>query len=134
MTQSQLLLKIDCPHCQLSVVLTGTTLEGIIRGRLAKYEGDHVLTLVCQRCKIAYQQDYRHLESTGVIDVSPQKGVSQNAPAYFSVVVGCVDSNCQSPLALTVLRDPHTTKEQMLAEMPQWKLDGICCAQGYPIR
>ena len=45
---------------------------------------------------------------------------------YFRA--GCVDSNCSGEVQLTAVRDFGTSREEVLAELPSWKLDAIRCA------
>ena len=57
----------------------------------------------------------------------------RKCPACLYVIVECGNNNCDSRVELVALRSHGTTKEEICAEMPEWKLDGICCVNGHQI-
>ncbi len=85
--------------------------------------------LVCPECKTAFQYDYPNRRGMGAIDEGPQTP----SVVRFSVVTGCDGSNCKSQVELIALRSRGTTKEQCVAEMAAWTVDGILCARGHQI-
>lgn len=124
--------RLYCPNCGSYIYQPETNLEEIVRYRGASTTGAPFLTLVCPRCKSAYQFDWQNRQtSEGAVlnDAPPQK----TGIVRFSVVARCDGSNCKSQVELVALRESGTAKEQCLAEMSFWKLDGIVCEYGHQI-
>lgn len=126
------LYRLACPRCPTYIYQPETNLAKIVQRQKASTTGAPFLTLVCPQCKSAYQFDWlnRHIsEGAEQTDEPPQT----TGLVLFSYVTGCIDSNCESRVELIALHDPGTTEERCYAEMPQWKLDGICCERGHQI-
>ena len=62
-------------------------------------------------------------------DIQPAPG--RKYPAALVFRAECVDDGCISQVELVAIREAGTTTEQVKAEFPNWKLDGILCAKGH---
>ncbi len=122
---------LGCPHCHGKIALLETRLEQIVHGRLLSDTGAPFLVLVCTYCKHGFRYNYTE-RSSWVTMPAPLVDPS-NVPIAFFFPTGCVDSNCTSQVELIAIRDAGTTSEDLVAEFPQWKLDGIGCEHGHPL-
>src|ERR1700733_11762680 len=112
--------EIRCPHCGQGVLLFESTLDEMLGRRKAPTTGTPFITLVCQDCRTAFPFDYPKRQPVGTTDVLLQDG-----GLIFFFVARCNDSNCKSGVELFALRPRGTTMEQVGAEIPTWKLNGI---------
>lgn len=121
-----------CPKCIVYTFQHQTNLAEIVQCRGASTTGAPWITLVCPECKTAFRFDWPNRNQTPgtVMTDEPPQATAMNR---FSVVAGCDGSNCKSQVELVALRPRGTTKEQCLAEMPMWTLDGILCEHGHQV-
>jgi len=101
---------IPCAACGHTIWQTETMLEQIIHNRLASDVGAPFLVLVCSRCKTGFHYNYEE-RSVAALLPAPHQTLDRKYPVVFLFRIGCVDSNCESPVQLTVIRDAGTTKD-----------------------
>ena len=118
---------VGCP-CGCGTVLTGTTLVEIVHNRQLSATGAPWLALVCHNCKAVRLVDRTALGGATTVG---HPDTSELAP--FSFVARCDDRGCTSRVELIAMRSAGTTKEQLSAEMPAWKLGGVFCEKGHQI-
>jgi hypothetical protein len=123
---------IECPNCHGRISLLDTMLEQIVRSRHLSATGDPFLVLVCTYCKQGFRYNYAE-RSSWVMMPTPEPSPDQKYPIRFSFPAGCANDNCRSQVELIAVRDAGTTTEQVVAEFPQWNLDGIVCEHNHPI-
>jgi|ERR1017187_5923724 hypothetical protein len=123
---------LQCPHCPAHTPQHETNLAEIVQYRGASTTGAPWITLVCPQCSSAFRFDWmnRRTSPWAVLTDEPPLATAMNR---FCVVTGCVDNNCESRTELVALRPHGATKEQCLAEMNAWTVDGILCEHGHQI-
>jgi hypothetical protein len=128
MHMTRFLYEIRCPRCDWPISLPQTSLVRIIRDRIMSDTDERLLVFVCQECMSAFRCETHKLALT---DTPLQNQVAGRI--WFSILAQCDDSNCPFREELITIREPGTTIEQCLAQVSEWKLDGILCDEGHQI-
>ena len=129
---AEFLYYIACPHCVETIALLETSLAEIVRCRRESTTGEPFLTFVCQECKAAFQYDYQHRATAGLIDEGPLTAKLRTQKCY-SVSTQCGDNNCESRVELIAIRSAQTTTDMYIEERPTWNVGSVECAKGHPL-
>jgi hypothetical protein len=86
---------------------------------------ERLLVFVCQECMSAFRCETHKL---GLTDAPLQNQVAGRI--WFSILAQCEDSSCPFREELITIREPGTTIEQCLEQVPKWKVGGILCDGG----
>src|ERR1035438_5000702 len=123
MSVADLLIDVLCPRCRVGPRLPETTLADIVQCLQETAPDAVLLTLVCPKCKDAFQFDYRR-RSNSALGLMPRTDQIQKLfhYAWFSILAECGRDNCGSPTLLFAIRPSTTTDKEFAKELSTWNL------------
>ena len=89
------------------------------------------LVLSCPECAHVY--DYSDQTPQSVPTPWGEMESRAKSPTVLLVPLECDAEDCDTPLLVIAPRRAGTTKDQILAEVPNWILHDLKCPDGHPI-
>jgi hypothetical protein len=123
---------VGCENCPATFPILETNLRGIVRGPRGSHTGEPALMLVCQACKTPSLYQFRPLGGVATT-TEPIPDELREPPICVCVYAECGKCNSEARVQLLAIRPAGTTREDVLAEAGEWKLESLRCRNGHAI-
>jgi len=122
-----------CKHCPHTIQLPAQTLGHIFQNPTSQSTNVHSVGVVCPECKHVAKYSLRKNSP----DRRPDDRAEVSAPILETVSLTplrCEEENCKFPLPLFAQWSETTTVASRTADTKLWRVDGLLCQEGHPIK
>ena len=117
--------------CQLDTVLPLPVLEGIVPNLAGSPTGKEFLDFVCPHCGTGYRYLCSEIPKQ---QFSLNLNLRQHDPPMFHVSLKCVVADCATHARVHTLAASEQSNTIPRIALSEWKVHGITCFDGHPVR